>query len=54
MSDSGIVIDVLMIKNNNTIKIECGYPSSSFFVGTNPRGCAEVLNYFQKIGKLVE
>jgi hypothetical protein len=53
LSYSGIVIDVVMIKDN-TIKIECGYPSPGFFEGADLRDNSEVLNYFQKIGKLAE
>ena len=50
---SGIVIDTLEIQNN-TMKIEKGYPSSGFFKGTDPRNNSEIFDYFQKIGKLVQ
>ncbi len=52
LSCSGIVIDTLKIQDN-TIKIEKGYPSPEFFIGKDPRNNSEVFNYFQKIGKLV-
>ena len=50
---SGIVIDTLMIENN-TIKIEKGYPSSEFFEGVDPRDNSEIFDYFEKVGKLTE
>jgi hypothetical protein len=52
ISYSGIVINTLEIQNN-TMKIEKGYPSSGFFEGTDPRNNSDIHYYFQKIGKLV-
>ncbi|MEM2931099.1 MAG: hypothetical protein QW797_09625 [Thermoproteota archaeon] len=52
LSYSGIVIDTLKIQDD-TIKIEKGYPSPEFFEGVDPRNNSEVLDHFQKIGKLV-
>ncbi|MEM2122673.1 MAG: hypothetical protein QXE79_03455 [Candidatus Bathyarchaeia archaeon] len=53
LSYSGIVIDTLKTQDN-TIKIEKGYPSPEFFKGTDPRNNSEVFDYFQKIGKLIQ
>ena len=47
---SGIVILI----QDNTIKIETGYPSSEFFEGIDPRNNSEIFDYFQKVGKLTQ
>ncbi|MBS7648457.1 MAG: hypothetical protein QXK89_02280 [Candidatus Bathyarchaeia archaeon] len=52
LSYSGIVIDTLKIQDN-TIKIEKGYPSPEFFKGSDPRNNSEIFDYFQKKGKLI-
>ena len=53
ISFHGIVIEIF--RDQNTIlKIQKGYPSSGFFVGTDPRDNSEVLDYFQRIGKLIQ
>ncbi len=53
LSYSGIVIDILKIQDNS-IKIEKGYPSPEFFKGTDPRNSPEIYDYFRKLVKLVE
>ncbi|MBS7656174.1 hypothetical protein KEJ50_06755 [Candidatus Bathyarchaeota archaeon] len=53
LSYSGIVIDILKIQDN-TIKIEKGYPSPDFFKGVDPRNNSEIFDYFQKKGKLIQ
>lgn len=44
-SYSGIVILI----QDNSIKIETGYPSSEFFKGLDPRNNFEIIKYFQKL-----
>ncbi|MEM3602002.1 MAG: hypothetical protein QXN87_04945 [Candidatus Bathyarchaeia archaeon] len=53
LSYSGIVIDTLKIQDD-TIKIEKGYPSQDFFKGVDPRNNPEIFDFFQKKGKLVQ
>ncbi|MEM2110718.1 MAG: hypothetical protein QXX08_02445 [Candidatus Bathyarchaeia archaeon] len=53
LSYSGIVIDTSKIQED-TIKIEKGYPSLDFFKGEDPRNNFEIFNYLQKKGKLVQ
>ncbi len=50
-SYSGIVINILSIQNNN-IKLEQGYPSSSFFEGADLRDNSELSNHFRSLQKL--
>jgi hypothetical protein len=49
-SYSGIVILI----EDNSVKIENGYPSSEFFKGIDPRNNSEIFSYFQKVEKLVQ
>jgi hypothetical protein len=51
LSYSGIVIDALRIQNN-TIRIDLGYPSSQFFEGVDNRNDPRIIDHFQKLGKL--
>ncbi|MFC1910089.1 hypothetical protein ACFLXC_02200 [Chloroflexota bacterium] len=43
----------LGLQGGNIIKLELGYPSSSFYQGLDPRNNAEVLNSLKKAGKLI-
>ena len=52
-SCSGIVIEVWQ-DQETVVKIENGYPSSQLFTGTDPRDNSELLEYFQKMGKLTQ
>ncbi len=47
---SGIIIETLF--QNNTIKIEKGYPTSEFFEGLDLRNHPKVFNYLEKVEKL--
>jgi hypothetical protein len=52
---SGVVILDSLMKldsNNNTIRIDFGYPSTSFSSGTDPRNNPQVLDFFAKRGML--
>lgn len=49
---SGIVIDTFV--QDNTIRIEAGYPSSEFFKGIDPRNNSEIFEFFRRIGKLTQ
>jgi len=51
LSYSGIVIDSLRIQNN-TLRIDLGYPSSQFFEGVDNRNDPRILDHFQKLSKL--
>jgi len=55
VSCSGVVIvDVLAVRDGvtDTVRIEAGYPSSEFFKGVDPRNNLEILDHFQRVGKL--
>jgi len=52
VSASGIVIDTFV--QDNTIRIEAGYPSSEFFKGIDPRNNSEIFEFFRKAGKLTQ
>ena len=54
VSYDGIVIEVPFNINDNTIKLEKGYPTSEFFQGADPRGDQRVSDHFQEIGKLIQ
>ncbi len=47
----GVVIEIPVNTNDNTIKLEKGYPPE-YFQGAGPRGDPRIIDYFQKIGKL--
>jgi len=49
---SRIVIDTFV--QDNTIRIEAGYPSSEFFKGIDPRNNSEIFEFFRRIGKLTQ
>jgi len=49
---SRIVIDTFV--QDNTIRIEAGYPSSEFFEGIDPRNNSEIFEFFRRIGKLTQ
>jgi len=56
MSHSSVVmVDILAIQHGqtDTIRIEPCYPSIMFCEGVDPRGNAEIFNYFKSVGKLV-
>jgi len=48
---SEVVIETLV--QNNTIKIQMGYPSSQFGA-EDPRNNPKIFDYFQKVNKLVQ
>lgn len=53
MSFGGVTImKPLSSQNINTLKLELGYPSPSFFEGEDPRPNAEVMKSLQQAGKL--
>ena len=52
LSYSGIVINTLI--QNNSIKIELGYPTSQFYIGIDLRNQPEIFDHFQKNGKLTQ
>lgn len=51
MSCSGVVIQIVI--RNDAIKIEMGYPTSQF-EEKDPRDDPRILDYFQRVGKLVQ
>jgi len=50
---AGIAIETYFYSNDNMIKLEKGYPPSSF-QGVDPRGDPRIFDHFQRIGKLKE
>jgi len=50
---AGIAIETYFYSNDNVIKLEKGYPPSSF-QGVDPRGDLRIFDHFQRIGKLKE
>ena len=52
VSYQGIVIDTLVNTTDNTIKLEKGYPSSTFFEGIDRRNDPRIIDHFQKLNKL--
>lgn len=53
VSCNGIVIEIFR-DQNTIVEIQRGYPSSEFFVGTDPRNNSEMLRYFREMGKLTQ
>ena len=47
----GVVIETVV--NDNTVKIEAGYPSSHF-QGEDPRNNPEIFDYLNRVGKLTD
>jgi len=47
----GVVIETVV--NDNTVKIEAGYPSSHF-QGEDPRNNSEIFDYLNRVGKLTD
>lgn len=55
MSFDGItIIKPLNSQETKVIKLELGYPSSSFYHGEDPRGNAKVMKSLEKAGKLID
>jgi hypothetical protein len=53
LSFDGVIIEVpTFSEQENTIKIELGYPSGSFFQGEDPRSNPDILESLEKAGKL--
>jgi hypothetical protein len=54
MSFDGVTIWKLFgTQQSNTIKLELGYPSQSFYNGEDPRGNPEIMQALEKTGKLI-
>lgn len=55
MSFGGVtVMQPLPTQEAKTITLELGYPTQSFYNGTDPRGNAEIIQAMEKAGKLVQ
>ena len=50
--DGVSIVKPLGPQNGNAVKIELGYPSSSFYAGEDPRLNAELMNSLEQAGKL--
>ena len=54
-SNDGIVLmDVLSIENEDSVRLEAGYPSASNFKGLDPRDNTKIMEYLKEKNKLVE
>lgn len=54
-SNNGIVLlDVLSINSDDSVRLEAGYPTSDFFKGTDPRNNTRIMQYLKDKNKLVE
>ncbi len=53
MSFEGITIMKPLIEGPSVMKIELGYPASSFFEGKDPRNNLEIMKSLKKSGKLI-
>ena len=54
MSFDGVTILKPISPNQNTIKIEFGYPSGNSFSGDDPRDDPKLIKSFEQAGKLLK
>ena len=54
MSFDGVTILKPISSNQNTIRIELGYPSENFFSGDDPRDDPKLIKSLEQAGKLLK
>ena len=54
-TNSGVVLlDVLGINSEDRVRLEAGYPNSSYFKGADPRNNPKIIEYLKSKNKIVE